>query len=182
MLNNLLWAALLWAPGAFAQTIPYTPPSGMLTCDLPSQDWTAFEDEEPRGRALHLLGPDNPSGSFRTGIDIHFHDPRRPGFLPVKAAVSRLRREGGPTNRVATPIKRIKVGQTLARIFQVKEARRVPLDLSPSIQENLHHYVAVVEDGEAYYTIRLSSTEDVYLDFRDAFIAFLNSFRPGDSR
>lgn len=183
MSNKLLLAlfSVVLASGARGQSIPFSPPSGLFTCDLPSAEWTAFEEEEARGTAVHLLGPDNPSGSYRTGIDIHRADPLRPGFIPMKEALSRLRRDGGPTGRVVTPIKRVKVGPGLARVFQVKETRRVPLDLSPSIEETLHHYVAVIEDGSDYFVIRLSSSEDVYLDFRDTFLAFLNSFRPGAS-
>ena len=180
MLNNLLWAALLWAPGAFAQTIPYTP-VGDADLRPPSQDWTAFEDEAPGTRPP----PSGAGQSLRELPDGHRHSFSRPAparLSPRQSGRVAPAPRGRPHQPGGHPDQADQSRANLGPDFPGEGSPPGPLGPLPSIQENLHHYVAVVEDGEAYYTIRLSSTEDVYLDFRDAFIAFLNSFRPGDSR
>ncbi|MBI4676885.1 MAG: hypothetical protein HY748_04820 [Elusimicrobia bacterium] len=160
----------------------YSPSSGRFTCELPL-DWHAFEEEEPAGFAVHVLGPDDPAGSYRAGIDVHFVDGGRGApagggsSVPAKQAIETLRRSDKLTGRQSTPVKRFAVGKGLARTFEVWETRFVPAELAPSVSQVIHHFVAVIESGDDYYVIRLSSSEEVYVDLRDVFVRFLKSFR-----
>ncbi|MBI5624443.1 MAG: hypothetical protein HY924_11750 [Elusimicrobia bacterium] len=168
----------LAAPGAWAQDDfkGYVPPSERFSCEAPA-DWSAFEEEEPSGSAVHFLGPEDPSGAYRAGIDVHFVDSGRPGYVPAKTAIENLRRSEKLSQRQSTPVKRFAIGKGLARIFEVWEKRSVPGERSPSVAVALHHFVAVVESGEDYFVVRLSSAEEQYVDFRKVFVRFLKSFR-----
>ncbi|MBI5882590.1 MAG: hypothetical protein HZB91_05750 [Elusimicrobia bacterium] len=154
----------------------YAPASERFSCEAPA-DWAAFEEEELSGSAVHLLGPDDRAGAYRTGIDVHFVDASRPGFIPAKTAIENLRRSDKLTRRESTPVKRFAVGKGLARTFEVWEKRSVPSELSPSVTLAIHHFVAVIESGESYFVIRLSSAEELYVDLRKVFVRFLKSFR-----
>jgi hypothetical protein len=155
---------------------PFAPASGRFTCEAP-RDWTPIEEEELSGSVVHLLGPDDPAGAYRSGIDVHYVDSGRPGFVPVKTAIENLRRSDKLTQRQSTPVKRFAVGKVLAKTFEVWEKRSVPAELSPSVTTAIHHFVAVVETGEDYFVIRLSSAEEAYVDLRKVFTRFLKSFR-----
>ena len=65
----------------------------------------------------------------------------------------------------------------MGRVFEVYATRRLPAQRLPMIEEQLHHYVALVPSGESYFVIRLSSSRDVYLDYRELFVQFLRSFK-----
>ena len=159
-------------------TLRYTPPSATFVCDLPSEEWHAFEEEEGAGFAAHLLGPDNPSGTYRTGIDIRWIEKGQPGWVPVKKYMEDLRRGDTDTDRTSTLIKPYRISGMLARVFEVVERRRLPEGQLPSLEEELHHYYAVVPIGENYYSVKLSSTRDVYYDYRELFVKFLFTFKP----
>lgn len=182
-MKKLLLAVLLLSPSlARAQeereTLRYTPPSQTFTCDLPSDKWHAFEEEEGAGFAAHVLGPDNPTGTYRSGIDIRFVEKGQIGWMPVKKYIDEARRGDGDTGRQATLVRPYRISGYLARVFEVVERRNLPGDQLPSLDEELHHYYAVIPMGESYYTVKLSTTRDVYFDYRQLFVKFLHSFKP----
>ena len=112
------------------------------------------------------------AGAYRTGIDVV--DASRPSG---QDAIENLRRSDKLTRRETNPVKRFAVGKGLARTFEVWEKRSVPAELSPSVTLAIHHFVAVIESGESYFVIRLSSAEELYVDLRKVFVRFLKSFR-----
>ena len=153
----------------------YTPASHTFYCDVPV-GWHPFEDED--GFAVHLIGPDNPAGTYRTGVDVRWVERGQPGWVPQKKLVDDMRRSDSVTERSATSVRPMRIAGILARIFEVSETRWLPADQLPAVAEPLHHYVAVIPSGESYYLINLSSSRDVYLDFRNMFVDFLKSFKP----
>lgn len=185
LLAAAVWAAL-WSPAAApadaAETLlRYSPASRAFACDIPSS-WRAFEEEEPSGFVSRLMGPDNPSATFRTGIDIRWVEKGLPGYVPYKEAIDTLRRDDRPTRRSATAVRAMRISGAMARTFEIHESRQLPLGRVPMMEEELHHYVALVPSGESYFVIRLSSTRDVYLDYRTFFVKFLKSFKTLDAR
>ena len=162
------------APGGY---LGWSPRGRAFSCEIP-RGWSAFEEEEPQGFAAHFLGPDDPAGTYRAGIDVHWVERGQPGWVDWKDAVDRLRRPDKESRREATPVRLLRVGGVLSRVFEVTESRRLPPDHLPAAEEALHHYVAIVPGGESYYIIRLSSTRDVYLEYKEEFLRFLKSFRP----
>lgn len=174
---SLILAALAFPALATAEpaALRYTPPSASFACDLPNEQWRAFEEEEGAGFAVHILGPDNPAGTYRTGIDIRYMEKGQPGWVPLKKYIDDTRHGEG---RGATGVKPYRVSGMLARIFEVVETRRLPPDQLPSMEEELHHYYAIIPVGESYYSVKLSSTRDVYLDYRQLFVKFLHDFKP----
>lgn len=186
MKDSLLLAAAVLAlslgaaPARAADAAPtaYTPPSKDFVCDLPA-GWTAFADSEPREmEAVHLLGPDDSGGTFRTGIDIRYYEKGSPGFVAYKTAIEGLRRSDGMTDRSSTPITAMRIGAGLARVFEISETRRLPIDRAFSLTEPLHRYYAIFPNGESYFVVSLTTTREVYLDYRDMFTQFLKTFRP----
>ncbi|MDE2039974.1 MAG: hypothetical protein KGO96_01310 [Elusimicrobia bacterium] len=157
----------------------YVPPSRTFACDLPGPDWHAFEEEEDTGFAVHILGPDDPTGTYRTGIDVRWREKGEPGWVPIKKRIDdELRRKDPSVGRVATLVRPYRVPAGLARVFEVVEIRRLPASQLPSLDEDLHYYYAVIPEGESYYEIKLASTREEYLKYRDVFVRFLYTFRP----
>ncbi len=154
----------------------FTPPSGVFTAKIPG-DWHAFEEREPSGLVVHILGPDSGSGAYRAGIDVHWVEAGLPGARPFKGALRRLRRKDRETLRTAGSIRRVSVSGNMARVFEVRERRRLPVDSAPAVEQTLHHYTALLPSPGGYFVIRLSSVEEDYLDFRSLFFDFLDSFR-----
>ena len=154
----------------------YSPSEKLFYCDVPP-GWQAFEEADAQGTTVHLLGPDGPAGGYRAGIDVRLYEKGQPGYLPVKEAVEEMRRSDKASERKATGLRPLRVSGVLARVFEVTEVRRLPEDRLPFVEEHLHHYVAVVPSCESYFIIRLSSNLEVYLDYRDLFVAFLKSFK-----
>lgn len=190
MRNKLvLFAALAFAAPLRAQELPeppptasrYTPSSRAFSCEVPS-GWTAFDEEEGGGTAVHLLGPDNPAGVFRAGIDIRYMERGQPGFKTFRQFVDDVRRSDDMTQRSATNLRPLRINAGLARVFEISETRRVPADRLPSVEEALHRYVGIIPSGDSYYVISLASTRDAYLDFKDLFTDFLRTFRPMGAR
>lgn len=175
-----IWLCILLALPAAAQETPppthYQPASRAFACDLPP-GWTAFEESEPWGFAVHVVGPDDAAGDFRAGIDIHYFEKGQPGFVPAKEYVDELRRGEKASGREATPLRVMRIGNGLGRLFEVSENRRLPFDGLPAQDQALHHYYAVIALGENYYTIDLSSSRESYLDYRETFTDFLRSFK-----
>lgn len=155
----------------------YTPPSRMFTCDVP-KGWSVFEEDEGSGAAVHMLGPENAEGTFRSGLDVRFMEKGSAGYLPYRKFVDLMRKENEETQRSATSIRTMRTGAGLARVFEISETRRLPPDRLPSLEEQLHRYVAIIPSGDNYYFISLASTRDTYLDFRDLWAEFLRTFYP----
>lgn len=159
---------------------PYESPSRLFRAELPSEGWTAFEEEDALGTVVRVLGPDDPSGAVRAALTVRLVDRDAPGFVPVKEAVDVLRRPGA--GREVSAIHPLRLDAGLARLFEVVQTRRLPLDAGPSAPVEIHQYVAVIPRGEAYYLVRLVTARANYLDFRDDFLRFLKSLRPIGAR
>lgn len=156
---------------------PYIPVSRLFSGEIPVQGWWPMEEETATGSVFRLLGPDSQSGAVRTVLSVRFYDKDTPGFLPIKQAVEIMRKEEKGRSRKITPVRPVRVGLGLARTFEIVETRRMPGDEGPSFDEELHHYVAVIPVGEAYYLVRLISSRATYLDYRDDFVRFMKSMR-----
>lgn len=157
--------------------MPYVPASRLFSGEIPVSGWWPMEEETATGSVFRLLGSDSHSGSVRTVLSVRFYDKDTPGFTPIKPAMELMRRENKETGRSITPVRPVRVGLGLARTFEIVETRRVPSDDGPSFEEELHHYVAVIPVGEAYYLVRLVSSRATYLEYRDDFVRFLKSLR-----
>ncbi len=205
MTTRLALAALLFAPSAFAaedwlsgaakaaQTavipgqpsaeepkkgwIPFIPNSRLFSGEIPAEGWWPVEEETATGSVFRLLGADSQSGSVRATLSVRFYDKDTPGFTPIKQAVELMRKEDKLFPRQITPVRPVRVGLGLARTFEIVETRRMPAEDGPSFEEELHHYVAVIPVGEAYYLLRLVSSRATYLDYRDDFVRFMKSLR-----
>lgn len=156
----------------------YAPGSNSFVCDLPGADWAAFEEEEAEGAAVHILGPDNPDGLYRPGIDVRLYEKGHSRFVPMKTFIDRMRRSDDDTSRQATGVRPLRIGGILLRLFEVNEKRWLPVDRFPASERELHHFVAVVPAGDSYFVIKLGSTRETYLEYRSLFVNFLKSFRP----
>ena len=187
MTNNpaaMIGAALLLVAAPALASSPnlklskhYSPPTNSFSCLVP-REWYGFEEEEPTGFVTHLLGPDNPGGTFRTGIDIHRMEKGTPGFVSYSKAIKRMRKSGGPSSRHATPLAYTQVAGNLGILFEVTERRWLADERLAAEETAIHHFICVVPDGENYWIIRLSSTRDVFLNYRQLFRDFLSNFRP----
>jgi hypothetical protein len=161
-------------------SVSYEPASRLFRADLPSSGWRPFEEEDALGLVVRVLGPDDPSGTLRAALTVRLIDRDAPNFAPAKTAVEALRREA--PGREATAVRPLRISAGLARVFEIVDTRRLPLDEGPSLPVEIHEYVAVVARGEAYYLIRLVSTRAAYLDYREDFTRFLKTFRPLGAR
>ncbi len=156
----------------------FSPASKAFTCDVPP-GWTPFEEQEPWGFAVHIVGPDDAQSDYRTGIDIHYFEQGEPGFVKAAKYTDELRRGDDLTDRQSTPVVVMRVGDSLGRLFEVLETRRLPFDGLPAQDRILHHYYAIIPNGgDSYFSIDLSSSRETYLDYREMFTDFLRSFRP----
>lgn len=155
--------------------IPYVPASRLFSGEIPVVGWWPMEEETATGSVFRLLGGDSQSGSVRTVLSVRFYDKDTPGFTPIKQAVELMRSENKGNKRSISPIRPVRVSLGLARTFEISETRRVPSDDGPSFEEELHHYVAVIPVGEAYYLVRLVSSRATYLEYRDDFVRFMKS-------
>ncbi len=177
---GILAAILLLGYSAFAGSdgsTDYVSPWRDFSCSLP-KGWVAFSEKDQMGYVVHILGPDDPTGVYRTGIDIHWFDSSRPGFVPLTKAVEGMRASDSLTGRSSTLLRVVRGADTFARMFEINENRWLPSERLPSIKKHLHSYVAILPRGKSYWIITLSSTRSVYLDYRDTFIDFLRSFNP----
>ncbi len=157
--------------------VPYIPVSRLFSGEIPVKGWWPMEEETATGSVFRLLGSDSPSGAVRTVLSVRFYDKDTPGFLPIKQAVEIMRKEDKASRRSITPVRPLRVGIGLARTFEIVETRRMPSDEGPSFEEEIHHYVAVIPVGEAYYLVRLISSRETYLKYRDDFVRFMKSMR-----
>lgn len=157
--------------------IPFMPKSRLFAGDIPAEGWWPVEEETAGGTVFRLLGPDNAEGSFRASLSVRFVDKDSPRFMPIKQAVELMRRDDKATGRKSTPARPVRIGLGLARTFEIVETRRLPVEEGPAFELELHHYVAVVPVGEAYYVIRLITNRSDYLEHREDFVKFLKSLR-----
>ena len=157
--------------------VPYVPASRLFSGEIPVNGWWPMEEETATGSVFRLLGGDSQSGSVRSVLSVRFYDKDTPGFTPIKQAVELMRRESKELHRSVSPVRPVRVGLGLARTFEITETRRVPSDDGPSFEEELHHYVAVIPVGEAYYLVRLVSSRAAYLEYREDFVRFMKSLR-----
>lgn len=160
--------------------VPYEPSSRAFRSELPSEGWRAFEEDDAQGSVVRILGPDDPSGALRAVLSVRWVDRDAPNFIAAKPAVEAMRRPA--PDRDATPVRPLRVAAGLARIFEVVERKRLPLDEGPSAPMNLHQYVAVIPRGEAYFLVRLTTSRTAYLDYRDFFVRFIKELKPIGAR
>lgn len=163
--------------------LPYTPESRLFSADVPVTGWWPVEEEGPDGSVFYLLGPDSPTGAFRSVLSVRSYDRDSSQFADAKKHAELLRKSDDAVSRSATAVRPQRVGSgILARTFEVVETRRLPSEQAPSFPEELHHYVAILPNGEGYYVLRLISSRSDYLDHRDMFVRFLKTFRLLGSR
>jgi hypothetical protein len=159
---------------------PYTPVSRLFSADVPVEGWWPVEEEGPDGSVFYLLGPDSASGSFRAVLSVRAYDKDSSFYAEAKKHADLLRVSDAAVSRSATPVRPLRVGNgVLARTFEVVETRRLPSELAPSFPEELHHFVAILPNGDGYYVLRLISSRADYLEHRDVFVRFLKTFRLG---
>jgi hypothetical protein len=183
----LLWAALLGAAPLRAQEAEpgadqaghalYLAPSHLFSCEVPA-GWKAFETEDALGTVTRFVGPDNPGGTYRTGLSVRWFEKGDPGYVDAQKAVDDMRRSDRDTQRSSTAVMHMRVAGQLARLFEVVETRTLPMERLPAEEEQIHDYVAVIPSGLNYYLVRLSSTRDVYLDFREDYMRCIRTFKP----
>jgi hypothetical protein len=160
--------------------VPYEPASRAFRAELPSSGWRPYEEDDALGSVVRILGPDDPSGAVRAVLSVRWVDRDAPNFVPAKAAVDALRVPA--PGRDPSSVRPFRVSAGLARIFEVVERKRLPLDEGPSAPTELHQYVAVIPRGEAYFVVRLTTGRDDYLDFRGFFVRFIKELKPIGAR
>lgn len=173
MISFLLAAAL----ASFAVEAPVRHDAGAFSCEIPD-GWDLVELDETAGSVTRLLGPDDPTGVYRAGISVRWHEPATAGFVPAKKALEDLRRKESYSGRSSGGVRVLRIGGAAYRTFEVTEERMLPADRLPASPRSLHHFVALAPWGQGYFVIRLSSTLETYLDHRDVFHRFLQRFRP----
>lgn len=160
--------------------VPYETPSRLFRADLPSPDWLAFEEEDALGTVTRVLGPEDPSGALRAALSVRLMDRDSPAYVPIKAAVDAMRRQG--PDRECTAVSPLRVSAGLARTFEITRTARVPPDSGPAAPMELHQFVAVIPRGDSYFVVRLTTTRASYLDYREVFLKFLKSLKPVGAR
>ncbi len=171
------------APPAKADFLPHTPASRLFSADVPTKGWWPVEEEGPDGSVFYLLGPDSPTGAFRAVLSVRAYDKDASLYADAKKHADLLRKNDDAVSRTATAVRPLRVGNgALARTFEVVETRRLPSEQAPSFPEELHHYVAILPNGDGYYVLRLISARSDYLEHRDMFVRFLKTFRLLGSR
>jgi len=162
---------------AKADHVFYLAPSHLFSCEVPAR-WQVFASEDALGPVVRFLGPDNPSGTYRTGLSVRWFEKGEPGYVDPQKAVDEMRRPDKDTKRSTTSIAHMRVSGLLARLFEVVENRTLPLERLPAAEEEIHDYVAIIPSGFNYYLVTLSSSRDVYLDFREDYMRCLKTFKP----
>lgn len=181
----LLAAAL--APGPALAAPPWSDPdrvehfrprNGTFLCEIP-EGWTGFEEETPRGVSVHLFGPVEAQGLWRAAYHVHSIEGSRPGFLPARDFLKAQRARIKSAQREATELMTWRVDRRPAKVFEVREQRFLPHGRLPAAWLRLHHFYAVVPNGrDDYFLVKLSTTEESYLKYREEFRRFLASFKP----
>ena len=178
--NRLLAAALLLGMARTARAkeefVAYAPPMRTFSCEVPAE-WKTFEEEEAGGFVTHMLGPLDAAGLYRGGVDVHWVENGRPGFIDIKDATEALRRGDNASGRHAGALKRVNSGMGPARYLEIEETLRLPTDRAPAGRVTLRQSVALIAGAQGYFVLRLSSSKEDFLDDRDRFLRLLKSFR-----
>ena len=156
---------------------PYTSPKGTFACDVPVAGWQPFEEETPFGSSAHFLGPMEDAGNWRAALHVHFLDKAQPGFVPIDDAVKRERKSDSLAQRESSAVRRLRVSRASARRFDVTETRLSPADRLPASSFVIHHFFAFVPAGDGYFIVKLSTSRDTYLEYRELFDRVLQTFR-----
>ncbi|MBI4348441.1 MAG: hypothetical protein HY553_16480 [Elusimicrobia bacterium] len=166
------------APARSSNYRPYTSTKGTFACDIPVSGWNPFEEDTPFGSSAHFLGPAEENGTWRAALHVHFVDKGQPGFVPIDDAVKRERRSEPFSEREAAgPVRRVRVSRASARRFEVNETRLAPADRLPAAPFVIHHFFAFVPAGDGYFIVKLSTSRDTYLRYRELFDRVLQTFR-----
>ena len=180
MMSLLIAAALLAAPASAREKkiyLPYTPPSGLFSAEIP-EGWAASEEETPRGIVTHIVGPSESKGSWHAAYHVHYFEKSKPGFVDSREAMKIFRERDKTTDRDADQMTTWRVDNKPAKMFQVRETRMLPGGRLPAERVSLHHFYMFVPSGrDEYYVIKLSTTEETFLDYRAEFRRFMASFR-----
>jgi len=164
-------------PVQAADYVPFTPRNRTFACEIP-EGWTPMTRQNARGWSTHIFGPAEDAGSWRAAYHIHYYEKGRPGFLPLREFLKTERRRDKYTDRDVTPMTAWRVAKKPAKLFQVREKRILPSHTLPSQLKALHHFYLVLPgSGEDYFVVKLTTTEETYLDYRKEFRRFLKSFR-----
>ena len=140
--------------------------------------WEVVEAQTPNSVSVHLLGPSEAEGAWRTAYHIHIIDKNAEEFQDVRSFLKALHEKDDLSQREPTQMRSIRVSRKASRTFETREARFLPYGLLPAATVKLHHYTAVVPHGkDEYALIKLSTTEESYLKYRGEFHRFLKSFR-----
>jgi hypothetical protein len=155
----------------------YAPQGGGFTCDLPA-GWTRFMTKTPRGIAAHAIGPELAGGAVRAAYHIHLFEQGKPGYQPIAEYMKASRQRAKSSNRQSTAPTSWRVNKGPARVFEVREDRMLPVGKLPSQITTLHHFYALVPLGRNdYFVVKLSTTEESYLEYREEFRRLLKTFR-----
>jgi len=165
------------APVRSSNYKPYTSTKGTFACDIPVSGWQPFEEETPFGSSAHFLGPVEESGGWRAALHVHFLDKAQAGFVPIDDAVKRERKSDSLAERESGSVRRVRVARASARRFDVTETRLAPPDRLPASSIVIHHFFAFVPAGDGYFIVKLSTSRDTYLEYRELFDRVLQSFR-----
>jgi hypothetical protein len=155
--------------------IPYTPPGGTFTCELPP-GWSALEERSVRGISSRMFGP---RGDERIRPAYHIHQVQKdtPGFIPLQDGLKSELRCEGACARIATPMQAWRISERGAKVFEVRESRLFPQETLPAEPVMLHHFYAFIPDKEDYFIVKLTVDEDSFDAYRAEFRRFLQKFR-----
>jgi hypothetical protein len=168
---------LLWlASPAAADWSVYVPQDIPASFEVP-EGWTVIEEEEAFRSAARVLAPREEGATLRPALSLRYFEAGQPDFVPPKKMLADLQRKDAATRRQAGSPRAAGSSAGFARIVEVRELRRVPFDASPSKQELLHHYAAVVTTGESYFLVVLTSLDRDYMGYRDLFNRFVRDLK-----
>ena len=138
---GVLMAALLISISAFADSgdsTDYVSPWRDFSCTLP-KGWVAFSEKDQMGYVVHILGPDDPTGVYRTGIDVHWFDSSRPGFVPLTKAVEGMRASNSLTGRSSTLLRVVRGADTFAFMETISLGLGVVRPIGMAIRGERNH-------------------------------------------
>ncbi|MFH2201497.1 MAG: hypothetical protein ABIJ96_00130 [Elusimicrobiota bacterium] len=162
-----------------AKHVYFQPPGRSFSADIPA-GWDTVEEKTPRSISVHILGPDEAAGAWRAAYHVHFYEKDFQDYLPARDFLKRLHDREGPAKQEATPLRSLRVSGRAARIFEVRESRLLPHGRLPAATVTLHHYYAFIPaSSDAYAVVKLSTTEETFLEYRKEYMRFLKSFRFG---
>src|SRR6476646_2078512 len=99
--------------------VPYSPSHHAFSCELPAE-WAVFEEETPRGTAVHALGPSEARGGYRAAIHVHYFEKERPGFVPWQESLAKIRERDKASGRESTSMSSWRVAKKPAKLFEIR--------------------------------------------------------------